>query len=100
MKPSNDREAITLILDGLVKAGHTLTSVIDDTWNKDEKTPVSTVAEAVDLATGVDEAFVLLDNEEAWIYFVLGNDPEEVACNYTTNLDPDLSNITDPWWNR
>jgi hypothetical protein len=100
MRPSNDREAITLILEGLVNAGHTITAVIDDTWNKDEKTYTSDVTEAVSLCTGVDEAFVLLDNESQWIYFVLGNDPEEVASNYTVGLDPDLSNIVDPWWDR
>lgn len=109
MRPSNDKEAITLILQGLVAAGHTIVSVIDDTWNKDDKTYTSDVDEAVDLITGVDEGFVLLRTkdsddpdymDDAWIYFVLGNDPEEVACNYTVNLDPDLSNITDPWWNR
>ena len=98
MRPSNDREAITLILNGLVMAGHTITAVIDDTWNKDEKTYTSNVHEALALVTSVDEAFVLFDDESAWVYFVLGNEPEEVACNYTTNLDPDLSNITDPWW--
>lgn len=98
MKPSNDKEAIALILQGLVDKGHTITAVIDDTWAKDDKTYTSDVNEAVALCTGVDEAFVLLDDESAYIYFVLGNDPEEVACDYTTNLDPDLSNITDPWW--
>lgn len=98
MRPSNDREAITLILEGLVAKGHTLTNVIDDTWNKDERTPVNSVEEAVDLVTGVDEAFVLLDNDSQWIFFVLGNEPEEVASNYTIGLDPDLDNIVRPWW--
>lgn len=103
MKPSTDKEAITLILRGLGEKGHKVTHVIDDTWNKDERTPVSSVEEAVDLITGVDEAFALfgVDDEglvNAYIYFVLGNDPEEVAADYTTNLDPDLSNIVDPWW--
>lgn len=98
MKPSNDREAVTLILQGLVDKGHRLTEVRDDTWNPDDLTPVTTVAEAVDLVMAVDEAVVFLD-DNAWIFFVLGNDPEEVACDYTVNLDPDLSSIVDPWWN-
>lgn len=103
MKPSNDKEAITLILKGLAAKGRTVTHVIDDTWDKENKTPVSSIDEAVGLITGVDEAFALfgVDDEgyaDAYIYFVLGNDPEEVACDYTTNLDPDLSNITRPWW--
>jgi hypothetical protein len=98
VKPSNDREAVTLILQGLVDKGHVLDQVQDDTWSSDpaDNTKVSTVAEAVELVMGVDEAFVIFEN--GYIYFVMGNDPEEVACDYTVNLDPDLSNITDPWW--
>lgn len=102
MRPSNDREAVTLILDGLTSLGMKVTSVCDDTWNPNETTDVSTVAEAVDLVMGVDEATVYitnLDGKESFIYFVLGNDPEEVACDYGVSLDPHLSNIVDPWWN-
>lgn len=105
MKPSNDREAIRLILQGLVAKGHKIVGYIDDTWNRDDKTYTSSVSEAADAMNGVDEGFVLFNSKDyegtgydAWVYFVLGNDPEEVACNYTINLDPDLSNITDPWW--
>lgn len=105
MRPSNDREAIRLILTGLVAKGHKIVGFIDDTWNRDDKTYTADPNEAADAMNNVDEGFVLLctkDSEgtgdNAWIYFVLGNDPEEVACNYTTNLDPDLSSITDPWW--
>lgn len=98
MKPSNDREAITLILTGLVEKGHTVYGVIDDIWDKENVTLTSDPNEAAALVCEVDEAFVYLDDREAYIYFVLGNDPEEVACDYTVNLDPDLSNIVDPWW--
>lgn len=98
MKPSNDREAVTLILQGLVDKGHVLKEVQDDTWNPDpaDNVKVSTVSEAVEVVMSVDEAFVIF--ERGYVFFVLGNSPEEVACDYTVNLDPDLSNITDPWW--
>jgi hypothetical protein len=99
MKPSNDREAITLILTGLVEKGHTIDGVIEDTWNKEGVTLTSDPSEAAELCSGVDECFVYLDDRSAYIYFVLGNEPEEVACDYTVNLDPDLSAIVDPWWN-
>ena len=109
LKPQDDRTAIFLILDGLTKLGYQLVSVIDDTWNPEDVTRVSTVEEAVNLVTGVDVAFVRINlpdssidptgkTSDAYIYFVLGNAPEEVACDYTTNLDPDLSNITLTWW--
>ena len=104
MKPSNDREAITLILDGLTEKGCKVTQVADDTWNPDDLTDVSTVAEAVDLVCGVDEAVVYLDlpegdeNKSSFIYFVLGNDPEEVACDHGVNLSRYIDPIVNPWW--
>lgn len=102
MKPSNDKEAITLILEGLAAKGYHPYEVADDTWNLSDRTDVTTVDEAVELATGVDEAYVFVttpENGEGWIRFILGNHPEEVANDYTVNLDPDLSNIIEPWWN-
>ncbi len=105
MKPSNDKEAITLILEGLEKAGWRCFMVQDDVWDQDpdNNVRVASVEEAVETVTGVDEAFAYLSKNtppgpDAYIYFVLGNDPEEVAADYTTNLDPDLSAIVDPWW--
>lgn len=110
MRPNNDREAITLIIEGLAKQGWTCYMVQNDTWDRDPANNVmcANIPEAVTACTAADEAFAYFhkgeqvhpEGPDAYIYFVLGNDPEEVACDYTTNLDPDLSNITDPWWNR
>lgn len=101
MKPSNDYEAILLILEGLVAKGHRIDGFIDDTWNKEDVTYTDSPRTATEGMCGVDEGFVLMTDKEGksgYIYFVLGNSPEEVACDYTVNLDPDLSNITNPWW--
>lgn len=101
MKPSNDREAVTLILSGLTAKGCTVTDVMDDTWCPDELTPVTTVAEAVDLVMGVDDSYVYLnmpDGSPNWIRFVNGNEPEEVACDYGVSLSPFIDPITCPWW--
>lgn len=102
MKPSNDKEAITLILEGISQKGVTIVSVMDDTWSPDERTQVTEVQEAIDLSTGVDEAYVFVltpDQEEGWIRFILGNDPEEVVNDHTINLSDFLDPIIDPWWN-
>lgn len=101
MKPSNDREAIDLILSGLSQKGISITEVIDDTWRPDERTVVTTVQEAIDLVTGVDEAYVFVltpEHEPGWIRFVLGNDPEEVVCDHTVNLSEFINPIVGPWW--
>lgn len=106
MKPSNDREAISLILSGMVEAGCIITGVVDDTWNMSDVTEASAPEEATDLVTAVDEAYVYLTAPvdtplgptHGWVRFVLGNDPEEVAADYTVSLSKFLEPIVRPWW--
>lgn len=102
MIPQNDREAVTLILEGIVRRGCTLVEVMDDTWNPDDRVPVETVEQAVNAVMAVDEAYVFVnlpDGRSGHIWFVLGNEPIEVACDYTVNLSVYIDPITDPWWN-
>lgn len=97
MKPSNDREAITLILDGLRAKGVTPYVVNDG----EDVVPVDSTAAAVEAITAVDEATVevsLPDGRESFIFFVLGNDPEEVVCDHGVSLSEFIDPIVDPWW--
>lgn len=99
--PGSDSQAIRLILDGLVSAGCSVVEVADDTWNMGDRTQAKTASEAADLVCGVDEAYVFLqvpDGGYAWVFFVLGNEPREVASDYTVNLSPFIDPITEPWW--
>lgn len=97
MKPSNDAEAIFLILDGLREKGVMVTEVNDG----EEVIPVSSVSDAVEAVTAVDEATVYVtkpDGSESFIFFVLGNDPEEVVCDHGVSLSEFIDPIVDPWW--
>lgn len=100
MKPSNDHEAITLIVKGLQKAGCRLWYVNDG----EDEVNVSTTAEAVEAITAVDMAhlFVYLPDdaprETSFVWFVLGNEPMEVAADYGVSLSPYIDPIVDPWW--
>ena len=97
-KPNNDRAAIRQILSGIMDRGVVLRFVHDG----EDKVNADTVAEAVDAVMAVDEATVyvtLPSGEHAWLWFVLGNDPEEVLCDNTWNLEDFVSPITTPWWN-
>lgn len=99
MNPNTDREAITRILTDLTESGHTIYEVADDTYNLLYRQPVYSVSEAVELVTAVDEAYVFLltpNREDGWVRFVLGNDPEEVAADYTINLP--VERTVNPWW--
>lgn len=99
MRPSNDREAITLILDGLRERGVVVTEAFDG----EEMFKVSTTAEAVAVIMTVDEGTVYVrkpDGSESFIYFVLGNAPEEVACDYGVSLEEYIDPIVGPWWEQ
>jgi hypothetical protein len=101
MKPSNDHEAISLILTGLVDAGCTLTGVVEDNYCPDEVTEVSTIVDTVSILDNLDEATVYVDTPDgvhSFIYFVMGNSPEEVACDLGVSLSKFIDPIIDPWW--
>jgi hypothetical protein len=136
MKPSNDREAITLIIDGLIKVG-VKPKISRDGENED--LPFTDTASAVDWLTSCDESVLFVNlpplnsdeeaelqrleiefaaaggrgvetadrldslrrrynGENTFLYFVLGNDPEEVVCDYGVSLSPYLDPIVNPWW--
>lgn len=102
MKPSNDREAISLIIDGLIERGCKPTTCRD---GENEDLPYTDKASALDWLTSCDESVLFVDlpegaeRESSFIYFVLGNDPEEVAADCGVSVSPYLDPITDPWWN-
>jgi hypothetical protein len=53
------------------------------------------------LVCEVDEAPVyclLPDGSTGWLFFVLGNDPEEVLNDHTVNVSHLVDPIIDPWW--
>ena len=101
MIPQNDREAISLIIDGLIERGCKPTVSRDgegeDLYYTDKES-------ALDWLTSCDESVLFVDLPEgagrksSHIYFVLGNEPIEVACDYGVSLDPYLSPIVNPWW--
>lgn len=95
--PSTDRAAATHIIRGLINHGWRLDSVYDG----EEDTDVTTVTQALDAIFAVDEAYLHVKNpathEGGWVYFVLGNEPFEVACDYTVNLTEAIEPITDGW---
>ena len=98
MKPSTDREAISLIIDGLIERGCTPTVARD---GENDDLDYNDKDEALDWLTSCDESglFVELpDGEESFIYFVLGNSPEEVVCDHSINLEEYIDPIVMPWW--
>lgn len=96
--PSSDTAAIRQIIRALRAADYPLDSV----WDGEESVEVSTEAEAIEAITAVDQAHLYVKTPNrgilGWVFFVLGNDPEEVAADWTVNLSPVLDPLTESWW--
>lgn len=101
MKPSSDREAISLIIDGLINALCRPAMVRDGEAYDYPYEEYASKDEALDDLTSCDESVLFVDlpdGSHSHIHFVLGNDPEEVASNYGVSLEPYLDPIVEPWW--
>lgn len=92
--PKTDEQAIRAIIRAARKGGWELRFVRDG----EEQVPTFTEREAIEAITAVDEAslHLRLVDQRAWIYFVLGNEPYEVAADYTTNL-VEVDDLLDKW---
>lgn len=98
--PSTDRAAATQIIDAVVADGWGLLFVRDG----EEDVQVSTRDEALEAIFAVDMAHLFVQHQDTdktgWMWFVLGNDPEEVVADHTVNLSDSIDPVTDGWWGR
>ena len=96
--PSSDTAAIRQVIRALKAADYPLVHVYDG----EEEIEVTTETEAIDAITAVDDAYLYVRTPNrgilGWVRFVMGNDPEEVVCNHTTNLSPVIDPVTKAWW--
>lgn len=99
MKPSTDREAVSLIIDGLIERGVTIRTARDGEnedmdWNGDKD-------HFLNHLMSCDEGVMFVDLPEgrgSHVYFVYGNEPYEVASDYGVSLSPYIDPIVNPWW--
>lgn len=102
-KPTTDRGAMQQIIRALIADGWAL-SHVNDTG---ENVPVRNETEAIAAieATGIGHLYVKrpagadLPVKRGSVFFVLGNDPEEVAADWTLNLTV-VETVTDGWWSE
>jgi predicted fused transcriptional regulator/phosphomethylpyrimidine kinase len=95
--PTDDRAAVGQVIRALKAAGYKLLHVD----NGEENVKVTTATEAIEAIFEVDQAWLLvLDPDtgaQGCVFFVLGNDPEEVVCDHTINLSDTLDPLLDSW---
>lgn len=100
MKPSTDREAVSLIIDGLIERGVTITAARDGEnedyeWNGDKE---KFIAHLMSCDEGVMFVSIPGCAGNTFVYFVYGNEPYEVASDYGVSLSDYLDPIVNPWW--
>lgn len=99
--PSTDRAAVTAIIRAVKAAGWILDYVDDG----EDNIAVASETEALDAIFAVDEAWLHVEVRPpydgpprvGYVYFVLGNEPFEVAADYTINLEPALGPLFERW---
>ena len=98
--PSSDRAAIRQVIRALREANHTITGghdgedYFDVAPTEDEDSIIENL-----MACDSSNLFVTLpDGSTSNVFFVLGNDPEEVVCDHGVSLSPVLDPLTRGWW--
>jgi hypothetical protein len=93
--PTTDRGGIQQTIRALVAEGWDLLFV----WDGEDRVPVTMEPAAIEAITAVDDSrlYVGKGAERGWVRFVLGNAPDEVVCDYTTNLTC-VDTLTESWW--
>lgn len=100
--PSSDKAGIRQVIRALRAAGYTITGGHDG----DDFFEVASIASEdliIEHLTACDDSTLhtyKADEEQknSHVYFVLGNDPEEVVCDYGVSLEPVLGPLTESWW--
>lgn len=99
--PTSDRGGIQQSIRALRDGGWDLDYVNDG----EEEILVDTEPAAIDAVMAVDQAWLHVKRREAngvvhaegYVFFVLGNDPDEVICDYTVNLEDVVGPLVDGW---
>jgi len=100
--PTSDEAAIRQVIRALRQAGYRLTGGHD---GEDFFEVPADVSEDVliDHLTACDDSTLHTfaegaERERSHVYFVLGNDPEEVVADYGVSLSETLDPLTEGWW--
>jgi len=99
--PATDKSAISQTIHALTKAGWTLDRTDNGEDVRDlDLTDKAAWLVALDEITATDAAhlFVKKGSERGYVWFVLGNDPEEVIADHTLNLTDVIDPLTDRWF--
>lgn len=96
--PKNDRAGVKKTFKALTEAGYTITAQDGE----GDQIEAKTAKEAADHVMTCDDGYFVVKQDGGervgFVWFVFGNDPEEVVCDYSTSLSHVLDPLTRSWW--
>jgi hypothetical protein len=98
--PSSDSAAIRQTIRAFKEAG-VVPFYVEYGSDEGEKVEGASEQAIIDAIMAVDDAYLLVrlpDGSESHVRYVMGNDPEEVVCDYGVSLSFVLDALTESWW--
>ena len=93
--PTSDRGGMQQVIRAMRADGWE----IDSAWDGEESLESPNETAAIDWVMACDQGHIYFrkGDETGWVFFVLGNEPEEVVNDYTVNLTA-VDALTSSWY--
>lgn len=98
--PKTDESAIRQTIRALRKADHVITAVEDGASEVHQFQPDASEDAIIAEVTSCDDGYLFVDLPDgttSHVWFVLGNDPEEVIADHGASLSPVLDPLAEKW---
>lgn len=99
--PESDKAGVRQTIRALRKADHVITAVEDGAREVHQFAANASEDAIIGEVMSCDDGFLIVqlpDGSKSHVYFVFGNDPEEVICDHGVSLSPVLDPLTQSWW--
>ena len=104
--PESDKAGVRQTIRALRKADHYVYAVTDGAGELFRFAPDASEDDIIAEVMSCDDGTLGValpgadpaEGPNSFVYFVYGNDPEEVVCDYGVSLEPVLGPLTEGWW--
>lgn len=98
--PESDKAGVRQTIRALRKADHVIHRVQDGEGERFYFAPNASEDDIIAEVMSCDDGYLLVtlpNGSTSHVYFVFGNDPEEVICDHGVSLSPVLDLLTESW---
>jgi hypothetical protein len=99
--PSSDKAGVRQTIRALRAADHKIDAVEDGASEVHTFAHDASEDDIIAELMSCDDGYLIVrlpDGKVSHVYFVFGNDPEEVICDHGVSLSPVLDPLTESWW--